>query len=152
MDLLQYAWVGWLVIALILFIIEMVTLEFTFLMLGTGSLIGLGSSLTGLPLWAQILIASLSALALLFLVRPSLLRRLQRNSDPAKSNVDALIGLVGEVTLPFQRGSGQVTLTNGDIWTARFAPSVRVRDLDVGERILVTSIEGATAIIVPAER
>ena len=69
MDLVQYAWIAWLVVALVCFIIEMVTLEFTFLMIGLSSVVGLVSSITGLPWWAQILIAALAAL-LLFLVRP----------------------------------------------------------------------------------
>lgn len=152
MDLVAWAWVIWLIVALVCFIIEMVTLEFTFLMLGLGSLVGLVSSLTGLPWWAQILIAAGASVLLLFLVRPSLLHRLQRGGDPAKTNVDALIGMAGEVTKTFVRLVGEVTLVNGETWTARLSPVTRARDLDVGERVVVTAIEGATAVVVPAER
>lgn len=152
MDLIQWAWVVWLVVALVCFIIEMVTLEFTFLMLGLGSLVGLVSSLTGLPWWVQILIAAAACLLLLFLVRPSLLHRLQRGGDSARTNVDALMGMGGEVTRTFERLAGEVTLQNGETWTARLSPVTRPRDLDVGERVVVTAIEGATAIVVPAER
>ncbi len=41
-------------------------------------------------------------------------------------------------------------LINGDTWTARLADPVR--DLIEGERIVVTAIEGATAVVAPAER
>ena len=152
MDLVQYAWVVWLVVALVCFIIEMVTLEFTFLMIGLASTVGLVSSITGLPWWVQILIAAAAALLLLFLVRPKLLERLQESGEVNKQGIEALLGMAGEVTRSFERGAGEVTLANGDVWTARLSPAVQPRDPDVGERILVTAIEGATAIVVPAQR
>ena len=37
-DLTQYMWIGWLALAVVFIIIELVTLEFTFLMLAAGSL------------------------------------------------------------------------------------------------------------------
>ncbi|ERG65451.1 MULTISPECIES: NfeD family protein [Agrococcus] len=152
MDLAQYAWIVWLVVALICFIIEMVTLEFTFLMIGMASIGGLVSSITGLPVWAQVLIAAAAALLLLLLVRPKLLQRLHESGELNLQGVDALLGMAGEVTRTFVRGAGEVTLSNGDVWTARLSPAVQPRDPDVGERIVVTAIEGATAIIVPAQR
>ena len=45
MDILMWAWVGWLAIALVCLVIELITLELTFLMLGLGSLVGLVASL-----------------------------------------------------------------------------------------------------------
>ena len=63
-----------------------------------------------------------------------------------------LLGMAGEVTRSFERGAGEVTLANGDVWTSRLSPAAQQRDPDVGERIVVTAIEGATAIVVPAQR
>ena len=37
----QYAWIGWLVLILVFLVIEMLTLDFTFLMLGVGGVGGL---------------------------------------------------------------------------------------------------------------
>lgn len=152
MDLLQYAWVAWLVVAVIFFIIEMMTLEFSFLMMGAGALTGMVASLTGLPVWAQILIAVAAAVVLLLLLRPVLRKAIHRGGSTARSNVDALPGLNGEVVVPFERGTGQVLLANGETWTARLSSTTAIRDLDVGERVVVTTIEGATAVVVPAER
>ena len=152
MDLAQYAWIVWLVVALVCFIIEMVTLEFTFLMIGLASVGGLVSSITGLPWWAQVLVAAALALVLLMLVRPKLLNRLHESGEVNKQGIEALLGMAGEVTRSFVRGAGEVTLANGDVWTARLSPAVQPRDPDVGERIVVTAIEGATAIVVPAQR
>ena len=151
-DLIQYLWIIWIVFVLICVIIELLTLEFTFLMIGLASTVGLVSSITGLEWWAQILIASAAALLLLFLVRPKLLERLQESGEVNKQGIEALLGMAGEVTRSFERGAGEVTLANGDVWTARLSPAVQPRDPDVGERILVTAIEGATAIVVPAQR
>src|SRR4051794_11406088 len=39
-DLTHYLWIGWLALAVVFVIIELVTLEFTFLMLAAGALIG----------------------------------------------------------------------------------------------------------------
>ncbi|MFC7430427.1 MULTISPECIES: NfeD family protein [unclassified Agrococcus] len=152
MDIWMWAWVGWLAIALICLVIELITLELTFLMLGLGSLVGLVSSLTGLPIWAQVIIAAVAAALFLFLVRPSLLNRIHRSGQSARTNVDAIVGIGGEVTKQFVRLAGEVTLANGETWSARLSPVTRPRDLDVGERVVVTAIEGATAVVVPAER
>lgn len=149
-QLVQYLWVAWLAIALICLIIEMVTLEFTFLMIGLASIVGVVAAVTGLPWWAQVLIVAAAAMLLLMLVRPRMLARLHAGGEANKQGVDALIGMGGEVTRTFARGAGEVTLANGDVWTARLSPDVRVADPDVGERIVVTAVEGATAVVVPA--
>lgn len=146
-DVLQFAWVVWLVVALVCFIVEMITLEFTFLMIGLASVVGVVASATGLPLWAQVLIAAAAAIVLLMLVRPRLLARLHASGEPSKQGVDALIGMGGEVTRTFARGAGEVTLANGDVWTARLGTELRVADPDVGDRVVVTAIEGATAVV-----
>ncbi len=144
----SFAWIVWLGLILIFLIIEMNTLEFTFLMIALGSVGGLVSGLLGWPWWAQIVVAAILALLLLFAVRPPLLRRLKRGGDPTKTLVDALIGMHGTVVRDFDQGQGQVKLTVGEIWTARVSPSP-TSPLHVGDRVTVTGIEGATAIVVP---
>jgi len=148
----SYAWVGWLVLILIFIIIEMLVLEFTFLMIAVGSLGGLISGLFGVPWWGQLVIAAVLSVVLLFLLKPPLLRVLKRGADPAKSNVDALLGTPGTVVLTLTDDDGQVKLSNGETWTARFSPESVVRVLQPGDRVRVTAIDGSTAIVVPAER
>jgi len=148
----SYAWIGWLVLILIFIIIEMLVLEFTFLMIAVGSLGGLVAGLFGVPWWGQLLIAAALSILLLFFLKPPLLRVLKRGADPAKSNVDALLGSSGTVVLTLSDDDGQVKLSNGETWTARFAPESAIRILQPGERVLVTAIDGSTAIVVPAER
>ncbi len=139
----QWAWIGWIVLILAFWAIEMLTLDFTFLMLGVGGLAGLASDLLGAPIWLQVIIAAAVAAVLVLFLRPPLLRRLRRGEDPTPSNVDALVGLGGVVVASVGAHGGQVKLANGDIWTAR----AETGDLEPGARVRVSRIDGATAIV-----
>ena len=142
----QWAWIGWLVLIALFLVIEMLTLDFTFLMLSLGSVAGLITDLVGLPLWAQVIIAAAAAAAFIVFLRPPLLHRLRRGEDPTKSNVDALIDLRGTALLDITQITGQVKLSNGDTWTAR---SVDGTPIARGTRIAVSEIQGATALVRP---
>ena len=78
MDLIQtieqFAWIGWLVLILVFLVIEMLTLDFTFLMLSIGGVAGLGSGLIGAPIWLQVIIAAVVAAVLILVLRPPLLK------------------------------------------------------------------------------
>lgn len=139
----QWAWIGWLVLILAFLVIEMLTLDFTFLMLSIGGLAGLGADLLGAPLWLQVIIAAALAAVLLLVLRPPLLRRIRRGEDPALSNVDALLGLRGTVVSTVSAHSGQVKLANGDVWTAR----TEAGELEPGMHVRVSRIDGATAVV-----
>ena len=150
--LTQYAWIVWLVLILAFATIEVFTLEMTFLMLALGSVAGLLSGLFGIPWWAQFIIAAVISVALILTLRPSLLRMLRRGGDPTRTNIDALIGADGSVVRTVTPSGGQVRLQNGEVWTARLSPITEQSDVAVGERVLVTGIDGATAVVVPVER
>ncbi|MGL4254907.1 MAG: NfeD family protein [Microbacterium sp.] len=141
----QYAWIGWLVLILVFLVIEMLTLDFTFLMLSIGGLAGLGADLIGAPIWLQVIIAAVVAAVLVLFLRPPLLRRLRRGEDPTPSNVDALIDLGGRVVSTVSAHGGQVRLSNGDVWTAR----TEVGELEPGTPVNVSRIDGATAVVRP---
>ena len=142
----QWAWIGWVVLILVFLVIEMLTLDFTFLMLGIGGLAGLGADLLHAPIWLQVVIAAVVAAVLLLALRPPLLRRLRRGEDPTKSNVDALIDLTGRVVSTVTSHGGQVKLANGDTWTAR---SDVAGELEPGDAVYVARIDGATAVVRP---
>jgi membrane protein implicated in regulation of membrane protease activity len=148
----DYGWIVWLVLILLFVTIEMVTLELTFFMIALGSLGGLLSGLFGVPWWLQLVIAAVLAVVLLFGIKPPLLRALKRGGDPSRSNVDALLGLDGQVVSSIGSSGGLVRLANGETWTARLSPTIEQRVVEPGEQVLVTSIDGATAVVVPAER
>lgn len=149
-DLTQYLWILWLALVVLFIVIEVLTLEFTFLMISAGTLIGgLGSNLLGWPWWLQIALAAAISGLLIFTIRPVLLMNLEKGADPAKSNVDALYELGGRVTGAFANGIGEVKLDNGETWTARVDEASPVSALTVGKRVAVAAIEGAIAVVVP---
>jgi len=148
----DYAWIVWLVLILLFVTIEMMTLELTFLMLAVGSLGGLVAGLLGAPWWLQLVLAAIFAVTLLLGIKPPLLRRLKRGGDPARSNVDALLGVEGRIVKSLESPGGLVRLSNGETWTARLSPAAESGRLDPGDRIIVTEIDGATAVVIPAER
>lgn len=150
--LTTYAWIIWLALILIFVIVEVATVDFTFLMLAVGSIGGFVFGLFGAPWWAQIIFAGILALLLIFFVRPWLHRVLRRGGDSAPTNVEALLGLSGTVTTAFVDGQGHVKLANGETWTARLSGTADDRPVDSGDRVVVTAIEGATAVVVPTER
>nr|WP_201469730.1 NfeD family protein [Microbacterium hydrocarbonoxydans] len=142
----QWAWVGWLVLIALFLVIEMLTLDFTFLMLSFGSAVGLVTDFIGIPVWVQVLIAAAAAALFILFLRPPLIRRLHRGEDPTKSNVEALVGLRGTALQDITQISGQVKLSNGDTWTARIVGSMSIPQ---GSPIAVVAINGATATVRP---
>ncbi|ALJ20219.1 NfeD family protein [Microbacterium sp. No. 7] len=145
-DLTQFLWIAWLVLAVLFVIIELLTLEFTFLMLAAGTLIGgLGANLLGSVWWLQILAAAAVSALLLFTIRPLLLRALRRSSALVPTNVDAIFGQRGRVVAPFVHGEGSVKLDNGETWTARSS----TLDLASGDVVTVVAVRGATVEVSP---
>ncbi|WP_165065202.1 NfeD family protein [Marisediminicola senii] len=151
-DLADYLWIVWLVFILVAVIIELLTLEFTFLMISVGSLGGLAANLLGADWWVQIVVAALLSVALLVTIRPLLLRLMRTGGDPTPSNVAALIGLSGRTVVPLGANGGLVRLANGETWTARIDGGSPTQSLDDGESVTVVSIEGSTAVVIPSER
>jgi len=143
----QFAWIGWIALIAIFLVIEMLTLDFTFLMLGIGGLAGLIADLFGAQLWLQVVIAAVVALLLIFLIRPPLLHRLRRGEDPTPSNVAALIGMPALVLSTVTRLGGLVKLDNGETWTARSLDEAA--SLSPATHVRVARVEGATAFVYP---
>lgn len=145
-DLVQYLWILWLALVVLFVVIELLTLDFTFLMIAAGTLVGgLGTNLLGLPWWVQIASAALISVLFLFLIRPALLMALHKSGDKTKSNVDALYGQGARVMRDFSEGQGIVKLDNGETWTSRLSPTTPDATLIEGDRVTVTRIDGAIA-------
>ncbi|HRP99785.1 MAG TPA: NfeD family protein [Terrimesophilobacter sp.] len=148
-DLAQYLWIVWAIFILLFVIIELLTLEFTFLMIAVGSLAGLGSHLLGFEWWLQIVIAAVVSMLLILTIRPLLLKTMRRGEDPTPSNIPALIGMRARVTTDITPTAGLVKLANGETWSARLADDATAHHLESGETVTVVAIEGATAVVTP---
>ena len=156
-DLTNYLWILWLVLILIFLVVELLTLDLTFLMIAAGSVGGLATTFIGAPWWLQILVTGALSTLLLFSIRPTLLRRLARGADPRPTNVAGLIGFAGVTVSALDESGGLVKLANGETWTARLRlndppHTLTGQSFASGTSVIVTAIEGSTAVVDLSER
>ncbi|MCA4131451.1 NfeD family protein [Arthrobacter sp. M4] len=138
-------WALWLTVFLACAVIEMLTLDLFFIMLGGGSLAALVADFAGADLWLQVVVFCVVSLLMIGLVRPVALRHLKKGPTEQRTNVDRLIGETALVMESVSATGGLVKI-GGDVWSARSTVGV----LGAGEHVIVTRIEGATAIVTPA--
>ncbi len=132
----------WVAAALILAVLEVLTLDFFFVMLAVGSLAGAVAAWAGGGITASVIVAVTVTLLLLVVLRPMLVRRLSR-APSHKSGTAALLGRPGDVLETVNRSGGLVKI-GGETWTARTDDRL---PLPVGTRAFVVRIEGATAVM-----
>ena len=115
-EILNWHW--WMYIAVLFFIIEVFTPGFILACLGLGSLVAAITAYMGYNMDAQFISFSVSTLISLFLIRPLLYKKGEKQ-DKIKTNTEALIGRVGSVseTIVNSSKSGRV-LIDGDQWKA----------------------------------
>ena len=136
-------WIWWVVAALVLFAIEMLSLDLIFIMIAVGSLAAALAAALGAPIVVQALVGGVVALLLIFAVRPIALRHLHPARD-IRTGAAALIGSNGTVLERIDAHDGRVRLA-GEIWSARsFDPD---RSFEPGDTVDVVRIEGATAVV-----
>ncbi|MGC4154594.1 MAG: NfeD family protein [Propionicimonas sp.] len=138
-------WSVWLVLGAGLAVTELVTLDFTLLMLAAGAVAG-GATALIFPgmLWLQIAVAVVVAILMLALLRPTLLEKIRRMPG-YRSSVDKLVGSTGVVVAEITAAGGEVKLS-GEVWTAR---SVDGNPIPAGEQIEVYQVDGATVVVYP---
>lgn len=144
-----HLWAGWGVLALALAAAELLTLDLTLLMLASGALMGAATALVfpGL-IWLQVLVALATAMATLFLLRPTLLERVRR-SPGYRSSLDQLVGSEGTATTAITGSSGSVKV-DGQVWEARaYDPGI---PMQAGEVVEVFGLDGITLLVYPKSR
>ncbi len=143
----EHAWVAWATVAVTLGIAEMLSLDLVLIMLAFGAGAGAVSSTVSPSLWIDLLVAGVVAVGMLALVRPSLVRRFHGGPELTTGH-SALVGRKAIVLDVVGEHSGQVKLA-GEVWTARvFEPGTRI---EPGAEVEVFAIEGATAVVYPAD-
>ncbi|MEV7662474.1 NfeD family protein [Paenarthrobacter sp. NPDC089316] len=138
-------WALWLTVFLAFAVVEMLTLDLFFIMLGGGALAGLVADFAGADFWLQIVIFSVVSLLMIVFVRPVALNHLRKGPAEQLSNIDRLIGQPALVIEAVSSTSGLVKI-GGDVWSARSAGGV----IDAGSTVQVTKIDGATAVVASA--
>ena len=135
----------WLCLAIVLVIIEALTVGLFCIWFAIGALGALLAAKLGLDLWIQLVVfAALSALAL-FLVRPLLTRFLHVRRTP--TNADRILGRTARVTQDIDNvaGRGQVNVA-GQVWSARSESGTPV---PAGTQVRILRIEGVKVFVEP---
>ena len=141
------AWVAWLAAAILLVVVEVLTVDLIFLMLAAGALAATVAALLGAPVGIQVLVFAVVSVVLLVAVRPWALRVFRRSVPETLTNVAAHVGRPAVVVMDVSAHAGRVKLA-GEVWTARSADPAAV--LPVGTSVRVVRIDGATAVVEPA--
>ena len=128
---------GWLIFAIFMAIVEILTPVFGFVFFSVAALLATGAAALGLPAAIQYLVFSVSVFLLLWLVRPRFAAKLS-GARGVPSRADRLSGARGQVTEAIDPvfGTGRVTVA-GDDWAAR-SPS----PIPVGAEVIVRSADG----------
>ena len=140
----DHAAAAWLIAAVVLGALELVSLDLVLIMLAGGALVGALAALFGVPTVLTILLAMATAVGLLTLLRPSVVHRL--HSGPTlRTGADALIGSRATVLRELsQHNPGRVKI-GGEEWTAQ--PYDEDDTIEPGEIVDVVQIKGATAYV-----
>jgi len=135
-------WALWLTAFLAFAVIEMITLDLFFIMLGGGTLAAIVADFAGADLWLQIVVFCVVSLLMIAFVRPVALNHLKKGPADQRTNVDRLIGEQALVMEAVSSTGGLVKI-GGDVWSARSSGAV----LPAGQKAVVSAIDGATAVV-----
>lgn len=141
----DHMWVGWASLGMLLAVAELLSLDLVLLMLAAGAFAGAASSALGSTFLVDLVVAIATALAMLVLVRPGIVRRMRSGPELTTGHA-ALVGASGVVLATVTETEGEIKLA-GEVWTARsFEPNIRI---EPGTKVAVFAIEGATAVVYP---
>ena len=140
----------WLIAALAAVGIEVFTTDLTFALIGVGAATAAVFALVGAPLWLQAVVGVGVSIAGIAFVRPVALRHLRRATPQTRTGVDRLPGATGKALSEVTVDDGRITL-RGEIWSARLDPDVTSEPVDTGTPVIVTRIDGATALVYPID-
>lgn len=137
-------WLAWMGLALILVAIEAATVDFVFVMLAGGALMGAVAAAAGAPIIVQVIIAVVVALLLIGVVRPIVKRQFGDSEASHGIGAASLAGRLGRVIETVTETDGRIKLA-GETWSARVPPGTP--PCEPGEEVRVVSIDGATAVV-----
>ncbi len=140
------AWILWVVIACILGIGEMHTGAFYLLPFAIGAALAAVVSVLGVGALLAVLVFVLTSALVFGALRP-VARRHRRLPPAIRTGAAALVGRRAMVLerIANNEGVGCVKIDGGEVWTARSYDEDEV--IDVGERVEVVEIKGATALV-----
>ena len=145
----DHLWQAWLALSIVLGVAELFSLDLVLAMLATGAVVGMVVALMGLSLPFQILAALAASVAMLALVRPSMVKRLHGGPELALGHTK-LVGTHGVVTAEITALSPGRIHAGGETWSA--LPYDEGLVIAEGETVEIFEIKGATAYVHPVAR
>jgi membrane protein implicated in regulation of membrane protease activity len=142
--IMDWSWEAWLIIAIVLVLFELLSMDFVFLMLAGGAAIATAAAALNFSAVLVWLLAIGGAATGLWIVRPKIAERIHRGPE-LKIGAAALVGLramVLEDVVPNHPGRVKI---RGDEWTA--LPSDDVSTWAAGVHVQVVEIKGAIAYV-----
>jgi membrane protein implicated in regulation of membrane protease activity len=138
-------WVFWILLAVVLSVGEILTLSFFMAPFAGGALVAALADALGAGVVLSIGVFIVTSLLMLLVVRP-IARSHRRMPAPLRTGTAAL---VGRSALVLERISNNEAVgcvkIDGEVWTARAYDDDDV--YDIGERVEVVEIRGATALV-----
>jgi membrane protein implicated in regulation of membrane protease activity len=144
------AWLIWLIIAVVLLVVEMLTLTAALGMLAIAALISAGVAALGLTVPVQLLAFTATAAVGVLVVRPVIRRNMLRPQHE-RFGIEALIGKPAYVVSEVSGLDGRIRIggVGGEEWTARSYDENLV--IPAGSTVDVLKISGSTALVYPRE-
>ncbi len=140
----DHLWETWLMIAVALGVLELLSTDLILIMLAGGALVGMVTALFGVPAAIQVVVALATAVGLLALIRPGMVHRLHAGPT-LRIGADALIGQRAVVLEPMTHHAPGRVKIGGEVWSAR--PYDEDDQIEAGATVDVVSIKGATAYV-----
>ena len=149
------AWLWWIGAALVLGVIETLTVDLTFLMFAGGAVGGAIAAALGASFLAQAIVFAVVSTLLLAAVRPWAKWQLLSTTPDMRTNASALIGREATALTVIDERGGRVRL-GGEEWAAPpahrgYAASALPGPtrIEPGADVRVTAIDGAIAVVAP---
>lgn len=140
----EHLWEAWLIAAISLGVLEVVSLDLIFAMLAGGALVGTVAALVGGSLWVTVLLALASAVGLLVLLRPALLSSLHSGPE-LRTGHHGLIGQRATATTEISLDRPGRIKVRGEDWQA--IPYDEDDRIEPGTPVEVITIQGVTASV-----
>lgn len=138
----------WVVLAIGLAVIEILSVTFFPIFFAASALLALGVYLAGGEDWLQWAVFGVGGLVFSAALRPIAKKQLEKGPS-LKSNVEAMEGRKGVVQEPVDgRANTGTVLVNGQVWSARPAGDV-FATIPEGTDVEIHEVKGATLIVSP---
>lgn len=134
----------WNIIALLLLIIEAITVGFIYIFFSIGCFISSLVSLLTPSIGVQVIIMCITSMIGIIFCRKILQKHFEVNKEIKSSNINAIIGKTGIVTKEITPNNVGLVKVEGEVWSAI---SIDSNTLVEGTNIIVVNINGVKLIV-----